>query len=568
MQQFTVRGFEFNEPTHWEWKRVLAAIDYMEAVGYNTLIFHQNDLLDQVCHFKKYHKPQHEDLRRKQKDNRIIYLQRVIELCKRKGIDFYFEVKELSFEDALTDAHPELYVDKGVIDPMHPLWVDYLETKVDEVFDVLGDAAGIIINISAPESRLKISDAPGADMEAAEQVSRRNARLDGDRIAQFYDGLLRAVHRPLHRRGKTLVVREFAWSRESGDRILRVIDGLPEDVVMGVKITSSDYWPTFPMNPNCHQLKNRRKWVEMDVWGENFAWAVLPIYRMGDYREKLLQAVAGADGSIEGIWCRVNWEAVTCVTAPETANDINCYGMAQVGKDLQREPADIIRAFLRERYGWDADERQTALVCAFWEMTYRYICKTPYVLGHVFTRHSLLPESYEQETWAIYGATRRGMWVDGADQSIAYSAHDLAQSRENLKAVYAEKQEARHLCDAVLERAQAVMAEAGCPEKLRGQLSRGLEGIRLYTDAFCDAACGYFSVRYCREAEWDADVAARAEACIKGLRQTAHRQRAYLDEHPDYPHYIHFFYDEKRALSLADSLECNLKEARENVHRN
>ncbi len=54
MNLFTFIGLEFHNNRMWKWASVEKALDFMEEFGMNALIFHQNDIIDQVVLPEKY----------------------------------------------------------------------------------------------------------------------------------------------------------------------------------------------------------------------------------------------------------------------------------------------------------------------------------------------------------------------------------------------------------------------------------------------------------------------------------------------------------------------------------
>ena len=51
---FTLKGLEIHSSRMWRWASVRNALDFMTRFGLNALIFHQNDLTDQLVVPEQY----------------------------------------------------------------------------------------------------------------------------------------------------------------------------------------------------------------------------------------------------------------------------------------------------------------------------------------------------------------------------------------------------------------------------------------------------------------------------------------------------------------------------------
>ena len=55
MRKFPFRGYEFHSLRLWQQGQVDSALEFMKKEGLNALIFHQNDLVDQLVFPEKYY---------------------------------------------------------------------------------------------------------------------------------------------------------------------------------------------------------------------------------------------------------------------------------------------------------------------------------------------------------------------------------------------------------------------------------------------------------------------------------------------------------------------------------
>ena len=131
---FKVRGIETHSRQMWEWEHVRRLLEFARDNKMNTLVFHQNDLADQLVNpeaflprdrMKRFYPVYLHSV-----ENNRAYIRRVAACAKELKIDFYLETKELWYRTYLLNAHPEL-MKEGVLCPHHPFWQDYLAAKLE-----------------------------------------------------------------------------------------------------------------------------------------------------------------------------------------------------------------------------------------------------------------------------------------------------------------------------------------------------------------------------------------------------------------------------------------------------
>ena len=164
--EFEVRGLEIHSRRMWEWKSVSTAFALMEKLNLNTLIFHQDDIVDTIVWPDKYFPV---DVRNGQRTIQGVharagfvttareYLRKVASDAKKRRIRFFFEVCEIWYPDGLTELYPEILGAKGTVCPTCPFWWEFLRAKYTELFDIIPDLDGVIVSPGTFESKLSIS---------------------------------------------------------------------------------------------------------------------------------------------------------------------------------------------------------------------------------------------------------------------------------------------------------------------------------------------------------------------------------------------------------------------------
>lgn len=156
---------------------------------------------------------------------------------------------------------------------------------------------------------------------------------------EWFDNVLRPGHAPIHEAGKTLVVRDFVFDPQAHGEIAEVMERLPEDVVISLKNTPHDYYPTFPDNSRIGNVGNHRQWIEYDAMGQYFGWGIAIADLTGDYRRRMGYAMQkGATGAV----IRTDWESLDGHTAFGTPNRINLYAGAMLAAD----PGVLVGTFI------------------------------------------------------------------------------------------------------------------------------------------------------------------------------------------------------------------------------
>lgn len=449
MTDFRVRALEIHSRYAWDFDWVRRALDFIAAQGMTALVLHRNDIVDRIVWparyfggtglyrniFERYRDIyrvlyRYTPTRRSGPYHRRDYLRRVIELAGRRGIEVYFQNKELFFHEIFLELRPEL-AKGGALCPNEPFWWEFLEAKYTELFEELPRLAGIVTAPGTGESKASI---------AANRC--RCPRCVSSPSRDWFVHLVGAMHRPIRRAGKTFVVRDFVFDKKSQDHLAATFEILPPDVIVSFKNTPHDYYPTFPDNPRLGRSGGHRQWVEFDCMAQYFGWGIGPAIMVEEYRRRLERArAAGAEGAI----FRTDWESLDGHTAFHTPNVINAYAGAMLSKNLGTPASEIYDRWLVDRgllANEDAESRRAGsrwaerLFCRTWEVIRRAL----YMNGCVFNDSSTFPVGLEHAWWLAEEKNSLKDWDPSA-------ADALVPTEENLKRILAEKDEALAILD-------------------------------------------------------------------------------------------------------------------------
>lgn len=551
---FEVRGLELHSLYAWDYPWVVRVLDFIEKHGMNTLVLHRNDFVDLIVYPGEYfgYKEQEGDksifdiysqifrklyqytpTRRSCPYQRRAFLKRVLEEASRRGIKVYIENKELYFPDIILEFYPQLVHD-GHVCATDPFWQEFLKVKYREFFREFPEVAGIITSPATGESRVSIKS-NRCTCGRCTSTSRED----------WYRMVLTSMYQPIHEAGRTLVVRDFVFDAASQRDISAVMEELPPDVVISLKNTPHDYYPTFPVNPRIGHVGNHSQWIEFDTMGQYFGWGVGIADLTQDYRRRLRDAKdKGATGAV----FRLDWESLDGHSSFFTPNKINVYAAAALTGDLDRPEQEIYRRYLLEE-GWSEDvgciDRQAEWFGNIMKKTWEITAGTVFVNDCVFSDSSVLPISLEHAVWLSEEKNSLKDWDPDKRDCVS-------PVRTAVEAAVREKEEA-------FRRITELCVEAGkCPEGLRREKVQWFQDwLALnarYVDMYRCSAEAVLLTRYVTETneqdgEFWAEALDGARAALMAVRRLEEEFKQLFRETEYETHVIYTLLD-------ADRLDC------------
>ncbi len=562
MDDFSVRGLELHSQYAWDYDWIIKCMDFMQGVGLNTLILHRNDFIDLIAYpgkyfgcddspcasiFERYKQIfrtlyRYTPTRRSGPYQRRAFLKRVLEQANRRGIDVYIENKELYFPEILLEFFPHL-VHEGKICATDPFWWEFTIVKFTEFFEEFPEIKGIITAPATGESKISITS-NRCTCERCQNTTR----------AQWFDTLLRTMHGTLHAAGKKLVVRDFVFNPEAHHEIASVMEALPSDVIISLKNTPHDYYPTFPENSRIGKVGDHRQWIEFDTMGQYFGWGIGMADLTEDYRWRMSSALAkGADGVI----FRTDWESLDGHTTFRNHNIVNLYAGAALSHDIRTTTATIHNHYLKNE-GWylpnatqEDRERARAWFSTISNATWPIASRTSYVDECVFSDSSLMPISMEHAFWLAEEKNSLKAWVP--EKALA-----LAPIWSAVQKALAEKESALTDIQELIRKAKtlppALMMEKGLLLQQRLLVNEN------YVVLYKEVTKALLLCRYVLETKEDRDneryrgMVHDACTAVEGLRAMEITLRAFHRETNYHPHTIYTLLDPDRVACLAKDL--------------
>ena len=554
--RFKVRGVEIHTRQMWEWGHVKRVLEFAGETKLNALIFHENDLIDQVVYPEKY--LPREMMKRTFPvyahaiENNRDYLRKVSAHAREYGIDFFLEIKELWYRLYLLETYPEL-MQNGAVCPNNPFWWEYLSAKLDSLFEYVPELSGIIVSLASKESRLSL----------------RNTRCQCDVCKQtsaeaWYKQAIGVMDASVRKAGKKLVIRDFVWSPKDLEEVVSAAESAPSDVVISLKNTPHDYYPHFPHNPRIGNVGDHEQWIEYDVWGQFYGWGVFPCILLDDIKRRMEYALTKG---VTGFIARTDWESISEGSAIDSINKLNLYGAAMLSDDLSTDFRKIYQAWLEHPVSTsfsasdvaairgiekDASQADIGKLQSILQETWPATQKGIFLGGCVFHEDSMFPIALDDAWWIMQENHSLADWNPSKKSA-------LDMTPENVKALIAEKTEAlakvRVLCQQMRDDANRM----GLTPQFYADLVTTFEMYARYIEGF------YYNARACVLTKYylavkTAPAKTEAMSAIQELATCASRLRQAVSR-TKVPHYAYMLLDPDRLEALVTDLNGKITEA-------
>jgi hypothetical protein len=442
---YTDRLLEIHSAAMWNMSHVDMAIQFAHKYRLTGLIFHCNDLLDRLVLPAKYFDKDLSLARWPVRDATLInnhyYINDVLARCREAGLEFYAEVKELYYPAEIVELFPFLRKENGAICPTEAFWWEFLEEKVREFVATFPSVAGIIVSPGTRESMVSLA-ANGC-------VCDRCRTYD---IDVWYRQLIQAMYRPLAEKGKRLIVRDFAYTRDHQHAMVDAAGDVSDDIIMALKKTPHDYYPTFPDNPAVGQCGHLRQWIEYDTWGQYFGLGVLPCSVVEDMQGRMQRYLTrGASG----VMLRTDWEIISEGSVFRSFNLLNLIAGAMLSADVDTPTEDIYRAWLNEglytplrHHTFPQNpcvprgEKALTQLSEYMKRSWKVLEKTIYVRGHVFQENA---QPFDRVDMGYNMMVR----FHGQDEWDPEASRLVEPTDENIALIFREKEEGVALAESL-----------------------------------------------------------------------------------------------------------------------
>lgn len=535
-QAYQVRSIEVHDTaTMWNPQKIQQIVDFMVRHDMNTLIFHENDIVDKLVFPSLLYKENIQDKNIYSIFENIyqaIYdktpspfvfidekailmelMRSVVRIATGAGIRVFFQSKEIWFADLLF-GDQQLMKD-GAMCPSDPFWWEtYLPAKYQELFVALPELSGIVTSTGTRESR--------ASLAHGKCKCDRCRNYD---LQEWQKNIIMAIYKPISETGKQLVVRDFTYYADEQNGLRAGVLNLPDDIVVSIKNTPQDFYPTFPDNALIGQVGSHEQWIEYEVMGEYFGFGVVPCVLIEDIRARMKYAL---EREAKGFTARVDWEALPNHSAFDTVNILNVYATAMLAKNPDLPAAEIYRAYLSEHNlfadGLDSTQQEACIqkVMDILERTWPVMAKTPYINDFLFSSNSKIPANIAHGEFLAKEHHGLQKW-------FPERANDHDMTPENVVRFLDEKEQALAEVNVLYHLIRA--GNPGLKENYYELLIAQFEMYRMYVEQFRAVANVYILVK---AASPGGDGSAVFEA-LEELRRFEDRLKNYRFPAFEYP---------------------------------
>lgn len=499
---YTFRGMEIHDSTQiWNLDEIRKRLDFCVRNNLNALVFHEPGIEDKIVFPAKFlggsgNPPSYYDafleidhnilfyaLRENLNLNRRDYINHVIAEAKKVGVDIYFENKELWFSDFILKHKKELIHD-GVICPSDSFWhEEFLPYKYKELFLALPDLAGIVCSIGTGEARLSISNTFACGCERCQHLD----------AVEWYKKIIMAMYKPFHDAGKKLVIRDFIYTKSEQERFKKAFNEMPDDIVLSLKNTPHDFYPTFPDNPLIGHVAKHPQITEYDVNGQFFGWGAQPSAMLKDIKRRLKY---GMKHNVTGFIARTDWEGVQDWTCFDNPNMVNLYAIAAYADNINESEENIYLKWLNGEHMLKDNINPIELKSCITSIrdimnaTWPIVEKTNYVNGCLFSNDSCMHLTPDQFTFI--GGIHHSLSEWDPEKKDA-----LEMTTNNIGKIISDKEEAFINCKALVEKVFAY--NMGLNDKAYADLCEHFSFMYWYVKGFRLTARGYCFGRYYTE---------------------------------------------------------------------
>ncbi|MEE3663166.1 hypothetical protein V2I52_14685 [Brenneria sp. g21c3] len=550
------RAIEITSNDLWSWHFIMRVVAYARQHHFNALILGQPDLLDKLVAPDGFKLQTYDDHVSNLQRFNCNYINKIARHCVLHGIDVYLQCKEISITPELFISHPELLAQKSCREkPDIAFWRQYLTDKLILAMHQLPMLKGVFLAISNTDSLVRFATPSGDEFDL-----KKNGTAFMFDSHESYGSLYSAVEKVMRRYDKRLIIRLFPANYNDIDTAIDSISHLPPNVGVSVKITPERFWPEFPNNPALLSLAERDIWVEFDFAGEEVGWGHVPCLRHEEIQGRILWCQENITSN-KHIVCRITWDGINNVSVLNSLSEFSLYACASylsASSPTVNQP-QLFAAWLQSRFDWSPDSDTIAAILECLDTARQAIYGAIYVKKHVFHRHSMLPNSYGQAVWSLYGQLNRNHWLPGSQDDITFAPEQRERSSQNLYHISQEKDEALRIAEDGHRHAMTMADAHAFPPAFRRLWLQEWSGLSLYCRMFAYAQKAFFTLRYCHQVDNSWPLREIARANMRALHELNWELTQFSASHIDYPVSYDHLFDAEKAFRFTESLYAELE---------
>ncbi|NDL64013.1 hypothetical protein [Acerihabitans arboris] len=518
---------EVNSPLIWHWSHFLEMAAVMEKYRFTGLVIHQQNILALLAQPSPHYQGADKANLQHEWEGALLYLQRLSAWCRARRLTVWLQGEAFPQDGRIEHKFPELSLadDAGRGEKfLYYFYTDVVSASLAQ----LPLIDGIILSLQTPAFN----------------------------ETQWHAPLL-SLYRQLRRQNKKLALRDYtddSWPRR---QLHQTLARLPGDVRASLKATAVDYRPGFANNPAIGAFDRRRMWIDIDLWGIDYGWTLLPCLLIDEIQGRLgwVQTVIGE--RLEAISVRISWEWINNGPLLDSVNESNLYGLARMVNDAQPAAAvTLLDDWLEAKGARPVDGRQRQMLRQLFFTSYDWMCKAPYLLGRVMHCHSQIPQDIN-DAWRLLNSGADGAHWRASFQPL-FPADDRDTGLAQRELIRLERQQVEFLARHLRHMAQQLEHGGALPAGMGANLAAAWERAEWYSRMF-----GH--VRQLLELHGFIDkygdspsLRAELATAIAAAGQCADKIDRWLDDSADdHPLYLRMMMNPARLHALAQ--QCRLR---------
>ena len=488
---------EINSPEIWRWSFFEKTVSMAQRYGFQGLIIHQQLLLARLAApSPRCHSADLINLKLVQ-ENALIYLQKAGEYLQQRGLQFWLQGEATPDSHELKAKFPEFFLTENSASD----FIDYFfQHSIPQILAALPAVRGLRLSLSTP-----------------------------DVSSERWKSALRTLYQGIRQLGRQLILRDYqdrTWPRQM---LRAALEMLPDDVRASVKATELDYRPGFANNPNLLNIHGNRKWLELDLWGLEYGWTLLPCYLLDEIQQRLAWLSQHAGSAPEAISVRIDWEWLPDLALSDSLNELNLSGLSRLINEPDVSSRQIVSHWLQQRAPSSAAYHELNEIGDIIVASHEWSCKTPTLLGRVLQSHSRPPTDFAHALHLLHLDTRSANWTQSFQPLMPSDDPDLGYQQRQL--IELEIQRSRFLADYMYSRSLKLLPDSPLADDTRQAISGSVVRALKYTQIYSAFTQALTLKLWLRKYGEQADIRCQLNAALHEFSRQNRELAAWFEQH-------------------------------------
>lgn len=516
---------EINAPEIWQWSFFVKKVQMAQRYGFQGIIIHQQSLFARLAPLSSQCSTTESINLALARENAIIYLRKVGNYCNQHHLQLWLQGEATPSSQELKDKLPEFFRSQNSQNNESGFIQHFFQFSIPQILSDLPDVRGVRLSLSTPD----ISD-------------------------ECWRSSLQTLYQGIRLLGRQLVLRDYrdkTWPRHM---LYDTLEALPSDVRASVKATELDYRPGFANNPNLLNIQGRRKWLELDLWGLEYGWTLLPCYLLEEIQQRLLWLSQYPDSYPEAISVRIDWEWLPDLALSGSLNELNLFGLSHLILNAKCSPRQLVDQWLQQRANTPLRPELLTSITDIIVASHQWSCKTPNLLGRIMQCHSQLPVDFEHALHLLHLDTRSANWAQSFQPLMPTDDPELGEQQYQL--IQLESQRSHYLANYMHSRSLKLLPESPLNDEIQHVITTSTARALKYTHIYNVFTQAFTLKLFMRKYGKKSDIHSQFIAALHDFNQQNNALKDWLHQHSaQHPWSFETLLNTERISILISSLE-------------